>query len=688
MAEKAGRDVGRESDARLRVLSSVMHAFADATGDLERLLQVVADRVSGAVADSCRVLLFDEQTKMVLLGADASVNEEVAEKIRTPLLAYPFPLASLPPLERVLTLHTPLCIPVVTAPAPSESYLAPYLQALAAAGVHSLLIVPLWAHGAARGVLILQRCLPGAPPFDENDVELARNLGDHAALAISNARALAETRSTSELYELVFETSPCPMVIHEVASFRILAANAAACELYGYAKDELLQLSIADLRLPGDPPDQSTQRHSEAPHDVRTARRHRRKDGSIIKIEGTSRPMTFHGLPARLAILTDVTERDRHQEELRQMQKLDAIGVLAGGIAHDFNNVLCVILSYADLIRGDLREDDPMRDDVEEIRIAAQSAADLARQLLMFSSKQVLAPRVLDLNELLRGVDRLARRIVGENVELVSILAPQLGKVRVDPGSFERVLVNLIVNARDALRDGGKITVRTADVERGGERLVSVSVTDTGVGMTEETRARIFEPFFTTKERGRGTGLGLSTVFGIVQQSGGTVDVHSEVGIGSRFTVFLPRAEEPSDGATSSADRLPPRSLRGTETILLVEDEDQVRAVARAILAQRGYVVLDARDPAEATRICTEHAQPIDLLLSDVVMPQMGGPELARRLREARPDMKVVFMSGYTDDAVVRLGVLTGSVAFVQKPFTADVLAAKVREVLDARPAS
>ena len=674
--------MNRDAEDRLRVLSDVMRSFADATGDLDRLLHVIASRVSGAVADSCRVLLTSDDGKAIILGSFASVDETLASRMGGPLGKYPLELAKFPVLAKVLETSDLVCIPRVDSPEARAKYHLPYLQAASAQGIHSLLIVPLRAHGAALGILILTRILASSPPFEQSDVELAQNLGDHAALAISNAQMLKRAQQSAELNTVVFDASPAPMFIHDSDTLRLLAVNNAFCALYGYSKSESLELTVRELRAPDDPVDEGTLRDIQTNADVSLVKRHQKKDGTPITIEGSSRPMTLHGRPARLAVFNDVTEKQRHAEELRHIEKMEAIGVLAGGIAHDFNNVLSVILSYADLIRSDLAEDNPMRDDVEEIRIAAQSAADLARQLLMFSSKQVLAPRVLDLNELLRGLNRMARRIVGEGVELVFLLTPNLWLVRVDPGSFERVLVNLVVNGRDALRPGGKITLQTANVERGGERFVAVSVTDTGVGMSEATRERIFEPFFTTKERGRGTGLGLSTVFGIMQQSGGSVDVESELGVGSTFTVRLPAVTdgERSEGAPHASTA----SARGSETILLVEDEDQVRVVAESILTSHGYTVLDARDPAEATRLCREHEHPISLLLSDVVLPQMSGPELAKRLLVQRPDLKVLFMSGYTDDAVIRKNVLQGKVAFLQKPFTMEGLTFKVREVLDS----
>ncbi len=380
------------------------------------------------------------------------------------------------------------------------------------------------------------------------------------------------------------------------------------------------------------------------------------------------------------------------ETRLRQSQKMEAVGRLAGGVAHDFNNVLSVILSYGDMVLGELRPDDPLRGDVEEIRKAAKRAAGLTKQLLMFSRQQVLDRRVIDLNDLLAGMDKMLRTVLGADVDLASVFAPELGRIRVDPSSIEQIILNLVVNARDAMPTGGKLTLETGNVvldeayalEHIGATPgphVMLAVTDTGCGMAKATLARIFEPFFTTKPTGKGTGLGLSTVFGIAQQSGGSVWVYSELGRGSTFKVYFPSV---SDSLDARRTVKPPIARRGSETILLVEDDDQVRIVARGILGLSGYRVLEARTARDAILRSERHQGTIHLLLTDVVMPHMSGPELASRLATARPDMKVLCMSGYTDDSIVRHGVLESHVAFIQKPITPESLTTKIREVLDA----
>jgi len=380
------------------------------------------------------------------------------------------------------------------------------------------------------------------------------------------------------------------------------------------------------------------------------------------------------------------------EDQLRQSQKMEAVGALAGGVAHDFNNLLSVILCYGELAVARVEQDESLRSDIQEMIRAASRAAELTRQLLMFSRQQVLEPKILDLNEVLVGMEKMLRRILGDDVDLVARPAATLGRVRVDPSSLEQVIMNLAVNARDAMPTGGKLTMETADVFLDEEYAklhlgvtpgphVMLAISDTGKGIDKLNQARIFEPFFTTKEKGKGTGLGLSTVFGIVKQSGGSIWLYSEPGQGATFKVFLPTIQGPKDSLLPVEA---PRILQGSETILLIEDDDQVRVVTGGILRRNGYQVIEARNAIDALRTAANYPATIDLLLADVVMPQQSGPELAKRLAPARPNMKVLFMSGYTDGSIVRHGLLEGTMSFLAKPITIASLTAKVREVLDA----
>jgi len=419
------------------------------------------------------------------------------------------------------------------------------------------------------------------------------------------------------------------------------------------------------------------------------------KDGHRVWVEAqTTVIKDDQGQPIGLrGVNIDITERKLLEAQLRQAQKMEAIGLLAGGIAHDFNNMLTVVSGYSDLALAKLRSDDPARRDIEGIKNSGSRAAALTRQLLIFSRKQVTQPVVIDLNTAIRETQKMLHHLIGENIQLVTTLQPDLGSIRVDRGQVEQVIMNLVVNSRDALPRGGTVRIETANVSLEGEKFndhddrrsgayVMMAVTDNGVGMDAETRSRVFEPFFTTKEPGKGTGLGLSTVYGIVHQAKGTVSVSSEPGHGTTFKIYFPSLHAEGQKPLAVSESAP---MQGTGTILLTEDDDAVRAVTCAMLEKLGYRVLVAANAEEALVIAENERRPIDLLLTDVVLPKADGVGLCRLLVERRPNLKVLYMSGYTDNALLHQGLLDGSVCLIPKPFDAASLGAKVRDMM-AKP--
>ncbi len=509
-------------------------------------------------------------------------------------------------------------------------------------------------------------------------------------------------RDSEAQYRLLFDANPHPMWVIDPETIRFLAANDAAVRSYGFSRAEFLSMPATDIRPPEDVAQMSARiRASAATEGVVSVgeSRHRRKDGTLFDVHVTSSRLTFDGRPAVLAMAIDVTERNRAaaaleklEGQLRQSQKMEAIGQLAGGVAHDFNNLLGVIIGYSELLLRDLAAGSPAARRMTEIRNAADRAASLTTQLLAFSRRQVLQPRVLDLNSVVSEAREMLARVISENVEIVTVLAPGLGRVRADPGQIHQVILNFAVNARDAMPDGGTLTLETRNVVLDGGaaerhpglapgRYVALLVSDTGPGMPPEVLEHMFEPFFTTKEQGQGTGLGLATVYGVVTQSGGHVEVESAVGRGTTFKVYLPLADpDPYEAAAPSA---PPASP--SETVLLVEDAEALREMVQEILEAEGYRVIAAEDAERALDVAAAHEGPIALVITDVVMPGLSGPAAAERLKVLRPDIRVLFMSGYTDEAIGRQGVIGRETHFIQKPFSADALLRKVREVLDQR---
>jgi two-component system, cell cycle sensor histidine kinase and response regulator CckA len=527
-----------------------------------------------------------------------------------------------------------------------------------------------------------------------SDDELGRLIVTfNAMLDQIQARDRALT-SSEEQYRLLFDANPHPMWVYDPVSLAFAAVNDAAVRLYGYAREEFLAMTIKDIRPASEVP---ALLESLAAPDRRgnasdTVWRHLKKDGTPIDVAIASSAIEFLGLPARFVLATDVSEQRRLEAQLLQAQKMEAVGRLAGGVAHDFNNLLGVITGYSGLLGRSLAPTDSVAHArVDQIKKASERATALTRQLLAFSRKEVIQPKVLDLNEIVHDVEKMLLRLIGEDVVLTTKLDAALGHVKADRGQIDQVMVNLAVNARDAMPNGGQIIIETAnavldeqyarshpDVTPG--PYVVLTVSDTGHGMDEATRSHIFEPFFTTKAEGEGTGLGLATVFGIAKQSSGHINVYSEPGQGATFKFYLPRVDEAVDVGVP-AEAVPRK--RGTETLLLVEDAEALRSMINEILSDAGYVVLDAADPHEALQRAREHRGRLDLVLTDVIMPGMYGPDLVKAVQAIDPSIGAVFMSGYTSEAVSRQGVLRPGTRFVQKPFTSDVLLDAIRDALD-----
>ena len=513
--------------------------------------------------------------------------------------------------------------------------------------------------------------------------------------------AEAALRQSERDYRSIFENAHDGIVIMIPEGEEVLEVNPRACEIYGYSREEFVGMSMEAVSTDVEAGRALVLQTMEMNTSWSFETVQRRKDGSTIWTEITAAVIDHKGRQAILSIIRDISERHAAEEALRdsqeqllQSQKMEAVGRLAGGIAHDFNNLLTAIKGFTELLLLDFDQHDPRHPFVIEIQGAANRAAALTRQLLAFSRKQVLQPRVLDLNAAVADIDKMLRRLLGEDVELETVHGAGVARVKADPSQIEQVLVNLAVNSRDAMPSGGRIRIRTSNAVLTADQIpahseatpgsyVELAVTDTGSGMTPEVQARIFEPFFTTKGKGKGTGLGLSTVYGIVQQSGGLMQVESAVGEGTTFRVYLPAVHDAADIATARPAR-DDRPVTGHETVLLVEDEAAVRVLVRRVLDRNGYRVLEAESGVQAVQLIQGNSEKIHLLLTDVVMPGMSGPELASRLAGANPDMRVLFMSGYTDEAIVHHGVLDPGIALLEKPFTPEVLLRKLREILDA----
>jgi two-component system, cell cycle sensor histidine kinase and response regulator CckA len=556
----------------------------------------------------------------------------------------------------------------------------------------SWLGVPLRTPAATIGVLVVQH-YQDVNAYTERDLEFLSSVGGQIAFAIERKRAEEKVRESEARLRVLVEQLPAVLWTVD-KNLRFTSVLGAGLTRLGLKPNQLVGMSLLEYFETAD--------QTFLP--IAAHRRAVAGEAMTFHIEWKSGSYACHAEPLRgangelqgaICMSLDITDRKQLEEQLRQAQKMEAVGRLAGGIAHDFNNLLMVIQGYADLLADRVPTGDPLRRNAEQIQMAAQRATSLTRQLLAFSRKQMLAPKVLNIQSVVSDMEKILRRLIGEDVALETSSAPDLWLIKADRSQIEQVILNLAVNARDAMPQGGRLTIETMNVELDASyahppavlspgKYVMLAVTDNGSGMDAETQAHIFEPFFTTKEKGKGTGLGLATVYGIVKQSGGYVWVYSEPGRGTSFKIYLPRIEDAQPG--SARERKPDTlSLpRGSETVLLVEDEKGVRELAREYLEMSGYTVIEAENGHMALELAAMHAGQIHLLMTDVVMPGISGRELAERASQIRPGIKILYMSGYTDQAVVHHGILESDAVLLQKPFTAATLAAKLREILTA----
>ena len=535
-------------------------------------------------------------------------------------------------------------------------------------------------------------------PLDDSAAPIKRD--DHILGAVLVFRDVTERRSAQQQienserhYRLLFDNNPQPMWVYDRNSLEFLAVNNAAVRQYGYSAEEFLRMTLKDIRPAGEIPalledvcQPSLTLHRDGPWC------HRKRDGTIVTVEVTAHPMQFEGRNACLVLASDITERRKLEEQFHHAQRLESVGRLAGAVAHDFNNLLTVINGYTEITFDSLPPDSHVAQRLREVRAAGRRAAELTQQLLAFSRKQVVQPTVLNMNSVVAGIENMLRRLMGEEITLVTVQAPEVGNVKADIGQVEQMIMNLAVNARDAMPTGGTLTIETANVMLQESNLaanpnlspgayVSLSITDTGTGMTPEIQQRIFEPFFTTKPKGLGTGLGLATVHAMVQQASGFISVDTKPRCGSSFKIYLPQTDEPivESGVMVESD------LHGDETILVVEDQDEVRRLLEVALKDYGYKVLSVAGGADALSLLRSFDGVIHLLLADIVMPGMNGRQLASDVALERIDLRVLFMSGYPQDAITHRGILDQGVDYIQKPFTPNSLAKKVREVLGRR---
>ena len=667
----------RRLEAERQVISDVVHAL-NQTSNLDQLLRQIHQALTKVVcAENCFVALHESATDMFHFAffVDQFDPPPPPQKIARTCMAYVFRTgqAQLIPQKEFDRLAAEGEVELVGSASPAW------------------LGVPLRTPTETIGVLVVQH-YQNENAYDQRDLEFLESVGGHIALAIERRRSEEALRKSESMFRLLFSHTPLPTWVFDTETGKFLEVNEAAVKQYGYSEDEFRRMSVLDLQPLSDRGmAKEIWRHPSLEAFHRGQWRHAGKDGRIFKVELVAHELEYAGRRVRLVVAQDISERQQLEEQLRQAQKMEAVGRLAGGVAHDFNNLLMVIKGHTELLLGALAPEDKSRRKIEQIERSADRATTLTRQLLAFSRMQVLQPRTINLNSIVEEMGKLIPRLIGEDVELVLHTSPDLGTIRADVSQIEQIIMNLAVNARDAMPKGGKLLIETSNEELDSAyktahpvvkpgRYVLLAVSDTGIGMDPETQAHIFEPFFTTKEQGKGTGLGLSTVYGVVKQSGGFIWAYSELGKGASFKIYLPRVDAAvEDVAQASAAS---QVMRGTETVLLAEDEQDVREVAREFLESAGYKVILAANGAEALVRAEEHRGAIDLLVTDMVMPGMSGHELARRLQQQQSDLGVIYMSGYSEQAAAEATKSAVSTAILTKPFSRAAILRAVREIL------
>ena len=688
----SARDLSAERRVRQReaALAGLGHRLSAARSPLEaaRIIVGVAQELLGW--DACSLDLYFPERDAI--GAVLTMDTLDGRRVDVP---HAYPGGPPSPMARRVLAEGPQLL-LRDAPADAGAELRAFGEGRRSA---SLMFVPIRHGDRIAGILSIQSYTPQA--YDCGDLDLLETLADHCGGALERLRVEAALRE-SQAQLARTESFALVMTAHVSLDGRWLKVPPTLCTLLGATEGDLLGTEVAAVTHPDHLAEDEAERRRLASGEVRSSDmevRLLRSDGRPIWVyRNRSVVQDASGTPLYLlTYLRDVSDRRTLEDQLRQAQKMEAVGQLAGGIAHDFNNLLTAIIGNGELLLREMDPSDARRLDVLEITRAAHRAGSLTRQLLAFSRKQILQPRLLGLNQVVTELSTMLRRVIGEHVELRLDLDPLLGPVLADPGQMEQVITNLAVNGRDAMPAGGTLTIRTANLDGAlvprsgpeeGELLgphVALAVTDTGVGMDDRTRARLFEPFFTTKELGRGTGLGLATVYGIVRQSGGHIRVHTRLHEGSTFTIYLPRAEGPSEAGDDGSGQT--EEPGGAGTVLVVEDEEAVRTLACRVLRAKGYRVIEAASADLAVAILGGSTEPIDLLLTDVVMPGMSGPTLAQRLVAQHPSLRVLYMSGYAEAAIERQGALPAGGELLEKPFTADQLARRVRAAM-AGPAA